>query len=293
MSERAQMATTLYPDWTGPRTALPNWVVSYGLSKRPVIVQRVYASAFHWKQAEIDGLSNIAPMLVRFNRSPSEIRRQIGGEYWKRIHHDTLKANVDKLVLMMVLGWSLDEAMLFPSNIKKRANYYIKASKSAMLLASRLHARGGDFMQFYIMANDINRMGGTLDQTWGRKRTKAEHDALVMKRVMASTNNTPWAKAWFYDVGPYSFSLLKSESELVIEGATQRHCVGSYAKACREGREFVLRVEGKERATCSWAKGDNAMQIQGFANTDVSKECRLAAKEARLAFLESLKGTTK
>lgn len=283
-----KIASGLYPDWSGPSVPLPKWVERYGLSKSPVIVNRVYASTPHWQQAEADKIPNIAPILVNYNKSPRDVRRLIGGEYWGRIHHDCLNANVNRLILMMRGGWSIDDAMVFPANKKIRANRYLKCSKSAVLLASRLHARGGTFDGFYIMANDTMRMGGVLDQTWGRKRLKAEHDALAMKMAMAKTDPTPWAKAWFGDVGPYSFSLLKSATELMIEGVVQRHCAGSYAIACRAGREFVMQITGKERATCSWLKGENYMQVKGFANTNVSDECRTAAIEARKMYLADL-----
>lgn len=74
------------------------------------------------------------------------------------------------------------------------------------------------------------------------------------------------------------------KTELVIEGATQRHCVRSYARACRLGAEVVMKIDGVERATCSWRVGDSLIQVQGFANSQVSGECHKAAQAARAAF---------
>lgn len=278
------MARTLYPLWSGPRVALPEWVIRHGLVKYRPIVQRVYASADHWQQAEADGLGNIAPVLVRFNKSPSELRREVGGEAWKTIHHASLKSNVDRLVLTMIGGWSFEEAMIFPAKERKAAKSYLDLGKSVLMLACRLSRDTGDLKNQIIIARDVQRLGGQLDQSWGRKRLKREHDALVLKNIVGQSNPTPWADAWFCDVGPFSFSLLKSETELAIEGGTQRHCAGSYAKDCRAGKEVVLRVEGPERATCSWSVGDFGIQVKGFANGKVSDACVKAAKEARLAY---------
>lgn len=274
----------LYPNWQEPIVKLPGWVVWFGLSKTAPVVGRVYASAPHWQQAEADGLTNVAPVLVLFNAAPREVRREIGGEAWKRVHHGSLKSNVDLLVLRMVMGWTLEEALQFPANHHRRAKSYRGVGKSALLTACRLGRGDEDFRAQMIMARDVQRMGGELSPEWGRKRLKREHDALVMANVMRSADSTPWSRPWFHDVGDYSFSLLKSEAELVLEGACQRHCVSSYARAAKAGREVILRIEGAERATCSWRVGDSHIQVKGFANTDVTPACRSAAREARKAW---------
>lgn len=279
-----QMANTLYPDWTGPQVALPNWVFRYGLTRWRPLIQRIYAASPHWQQADADGLTNIAPVLVKFNKSPKEIKAEIGGEAWKSVHHASLKTNVDRLVLCMVGGWSFEEAMQFPAKERKRAKTFLGRSKTAVLHACRLAGETGDIFAQLTIAEDVQRMGGTLDLTWGRKRLKREHDALVMKRIMQSADPTPWAEPWFHDEGDYSFSLLKSAAELAIEGATQRHCVSSYARSCRDGKDVVLRIDGAERATCSWRRGESYMQVKGFANTSVSMACLSAAIAARKAF---------
>lgn len=282
-------SSALYPDWDALNVELPDWVVRHGLRKCNKLVGQVYASAKIWQQAKEDGIANVAPIIVKFNKSPQEIRQEIGGLYWKQIHHATTKANVDRLVLMVIGGWTLDEAMLFPIKGKTSAKMYIgNYGKTALLHACRLSAKGGDFRDQLTIAQDVQRMGGVIDPCWGRKRLKKEHDALVVKRMFDRTDSTPWAKSWFFDVGAYSFALLKSETDLAIEGATQRHCIASYASACRSGRETALRIDGAEHATCSWKKGDSQIQVKGFANSQVSAECIAAAKEARVAYLATI-----
>jgi|GEM_PF-5907428 len=263
---------------------LPSWVEMYGLRKNAALVGRVYASAPIWQQAEADGLSNISPIIVKFNRTPQDIKRRVGSEAWKMVHRSSKKTNVDRLVLCLLGGWTFEEALIFPAKERKRAKGFLRRSKSAMLLACRLAARANDLQAQLILAEDLQRMGGTLDQTWGRKRLKREHEALVMKKMMDKADPTPWAKSWFHDVGDFTFSLLKSESELMMEGALQRHCVRSYAAKCRDGKEVVLRIEGAERATASWRIGERGIQVAAFSNTEVSDDCKKAAGWARQAY---------
>ena len=284
-----QFADTLYPDWSGPRCKLPGWIERYGLSKCTPVIQRVYASSDKWQLAERDGIGNVAPVIVVFNREPKEIKQLIGAEAWKQVHHATQKANVDKLVLHFLGGWAFHEAMLFPAREKRRAKNLLHFGKSALLMACRMAAKGGSVEEWAMIARDFQRMGGEIDHGWGRKRLKREHDALAIQQAMRKASSEPWAKPWFHDVGEYSFSLLKSEAELVLEGACQRHCSGSYARSCRNGEEVVLRIEGPERATCSWRVKDKSIQVKAFANRDVSPKCRAAAKAARAAWEEMMK----
>lgn len=274
----------LYPDWAGPAVALPAWVSQYGLSRFKPLISRVYASAPKWVQADADGIANVTPIIVRYNLHPHQIKEQIGGEYWKRIHHAKLKTNLDRMVMMMVAGWSLDEAMLFPEKEQKRGLWLTKAEKGPALLACNLAEKRGELLEFLTMATDLRRMGGVIDPGWGRKRLKREHDAAAIKMMMERSDPTPWAKPWFCDVGAYSFRLLTSEAELAIEGITQRHCCRSYAKDCRTGKEVVMQIEGPERATCSWRPGLADIQVKLFANNAPSKETVMAARAARANF---------
>lgn len=280
------VADHLYPDWTGPAVALPPWVSQYGLLRFKPLVSRVYASGPKWLQAQADGIPNVAPIIVRYNLHPHEIKALIGGEHWKRIHHAKLKTNVDRMVLMMVAGWSLDDAMLFPESERKRGVWLTKAEKGPALLACKLAEKPGELLEFLSIATDLRRMGGTIDLDWGRKRLKREHDAMAIKVMMERSDPTPWAKPWFCDVGAYSFRLLTSETELAIEGITQRHCCRSYARACRSGREVVMQIEGPQRATCSWVKGQPDIQVKLFANGAASPETVMAARAARANFTE-------
>lgn len=282
------MTDNLYPDWAGQHFAIPAWFTRYGLCKFSRMKAELFQSAKKLQQLDADGLSNLAPIIVLYGANPSDIRAKIGGEKWKILHKSTQRANVDRLVLCRIAGWTIEEALTFPVKSSRRAKYFVNYPKSALLAACRLGGERGDLVEQLIISQDIVRMGGTVDPSWGRKRTKREHDALVMQSAISKSNPEPWAKAWFFDLAGYSFALLKSETELAIEGAVQRHCVRSYAAACRSGKEFVLQITGEERATCSWRRGEAHLQVKGFANLAVTPQCVAAARAARKAYEKAL-----
>jgi len=281
---------SLYADWDGKPITLPNWAIRAGVRKFPQAVRRIYAAAPHITQAEADGIANVAPVLALLNACPKQARVLLGGEAWKEVHRATVTANANRFVFGILGGWSIQEIMAMPAINKPKAKTLLSShGKTVIQMAGRLATKGRDFYEFLGMARDVQRMGGSLDLSWGRKRLRREHDALVMASAVRWASPTPWAEPWFRDVGPWTFTLLKSELELTIEGGIQRHCVGSYARACRDGKEFVLSIQGPERATCSWATGGSQIQVKGRFNSDVSEACVLAAKEARLAYLAHLR----
>lgn len=276
---------TLYPDWDGENRQPPEWIEKFGLSKCIPLVSNALQSKEYLDQAEQDGLHHLTPIITLFKAEPAQIKKQVGGEIWRAFRTTTHKANVNRLVLIMLGGWTIEEALILPTNIKGHAKSLLGRSKTAILLASKLSTTDQQFKEHLTLCEDVQRMNGILEKTWGKKRLKREHDALVIKRMTNASDPTPWDKPWFFDCDGYTFSLLKSETELAIEGARQRHCVRSYAHACRNGLEIVVSIQGRERATASWRViGSETPQIKGFANSNVSKDLILATVEARQAF---------
>jgi len=273
------MANALFPAFEVNAFKMPQWFIGHGLHKYKPLVTMLRASWPHWAEADADGLTNLAPIIVIFNAAPADIRKQVRGHVWREMRTASTKANANRMVLRLIGGWSLEEAMEWPVHEKRHATKLLKtATKSSLLIACRHTERGQKLIDNYRMALDFGRLGGTVDPSWGRKRLKREHDALVMKRALASSNPEPWAKAWYYDIDGYTFTLLKSELELALEGISQRHCCRSYAQDCRSGVETVFSIMGPERATVSWNSRFSDLQVKGFANAAVKQETRRAAQ---------------
>lgn len=282
----------LYPDWDG-HGLLPGWVARFGLTRYRPLLSRIRAASDHIRQAELDGIGHVGPVLAGFNASPAQVRAEIGGRDWKAVHHGKISHNVNRLWLRWVAGWTWAEAMEWPTHRNHPASAWAeRTTKSALLVAARCARDGDDFIELATLARDVVRMGGDVETDRGRKHLRRQHDALIVRRAIAGTDATPWADPWEFETDGYRFSLLKSALDLAMEGARQRHCVASYAHACRAGAEAVLRIEGRERATCSFnldRKNRMPIQVKGFANRNVSADCRAAARAARAAYLDHLK----
>lgn len=278
--------SALFPAFEMNAFRMPQWFIGHGLHNYKPLVTMLRASWQHWAEADADGLTNLSPIIMMFNAPPPEIKKQVGGHIWHKMRTASTKANVNRMVLRLVGGWSLEEAMEWPVHERRHAKTLIKsATKSGLLLACRHTQPGQKLMDNYRMALDFARLGGTIDPTWGRKRLKREHDALAMQQALKSSDPTPWAKPWHCDIDGYAFTLLKSEAELAMEGISQRHCCRSYAQACRNGTETVFSIMGPERATVSWNSRLNELQVKAFANGFVRQETRRAASRCVSQYL--------
>ncbi|MEL6646983.1 MAG: hypothetical protein AAFQ05_04650 [Pseudomonadota bacterium] len=222
-----------------------------------------------------------------YNAPPAEIKKTVGGHNWHKLRTSSTKANVNRMVLRLVGGWSFEEAMEWPAHERRHAKSFLKFSTKSVLLIACRHTQPGErLLDNYRLAEDFVRLGGTIYLTWGRKRLKREHDALAVKRALDSSDPTPWANPWYFDIGGYTFTLLESEAELAIEGASQRHCCRSYAQACRYGTETAFSIIGPERATMSWNSRLDALQVKSFANGPVSSKTKTAASRCVSEYLK-------
>ncbi|WP_428516309.1 hypothetical protein [Roseovarius sp.] len=285
--KQIEKASVLYPDWTGPAVDIPGWAKTYQRC-RPILM-RIYASAPHWQQAEKDGIKHVSPILVAFCASPAEVKAQVGAGLWKQVHHAKLTSNKHRLTLMLRMGWSFEQSLIWPTRRRFDPWKYRSYGNAKLHQAARLAGDGGDVVEWLMLLRDCARMGVQIDPSWGRKRLRREHDAAALEAVLKNADPTPWAKSWFIDVDGYSFSLLTSEVALATEGATMSDCVRGYAPYCRSGVEVVLSIQGPERATCSWRRGDPALQVKGRFNRSVSLKCVRAAESARTAYEEVLR----
>ena len=283
--------SALFPAFEMNAFKMPQWFIGHGLHNYKPLVTMLRASWEHWAEADADGLSHLSPMILMFNAPPPEIKRRVGGHTWHKMRTASIKANVNRMVLRLVGGWSLEEAMEWPTHERRHAKSLIKSgAKSELLLACRHTQPGQKLMDNYRMALDFARLGGTIDPAWGRKRLKQEHDALALQQALKSSDPTPWAKAWHCDIDGYSFRLLKSEAELAMEGVAQRHCCRSYAKDCRKGIETVFSVMGPERATMSWNRRFSELQVKSFANGFAKQDTKRAAERCVERYFNELLG---
>jgi hypothetical protein len=121
-------------------------------------------------------------------------------------------------------------------------------------------------------------------------RIRREHDRAAAERIKTKYSDKSFAEAWSAVVDGFTFTRLTSPLEIGLEGASQHHCVGSYAHEAKRGKYQVFRIEGPERATLGlfqrgpkfWAVD----QVYGACNQVVSEKCRDAAYKVAKAISE-------
>ena len=147
-------------------------------------------------------------------------------------------------------------------------------------------AEPGKFLQTAMLYRDTVKLGGCPDSKWSLHRLKREYDLLSVNAAIENASARPWATPFETSDGPYQFTRLISDRDLVREGKLQRHCIATYREAARDGACVVMKCTGAERATMRFSQGD-VHEINGFGNGPVSAECSGAAMVVRREFEEA------
>ena len=127
------------------------------------------------------------------------------------------------------------------------------------------------------------RMGGAADPAWSLRRLREEHDRLAREHARRSADPKPFAVPWRCEIDGFAFTRLVSAADFAEEGAIMRHCIASYARDAKSGRETAFRIEGPERASVSFATSGH-VEIRGRLNARVTEPCRRAAMKAWATF---------
>ena len=263
----------------------PPWADRAGLSRRTRLSKDWPLASEYAKVAVDDGISQVVPFIAFFARPPEAIRNIIGKGAWKKVHASPLNDNIVRVDLMTSPDqFTVPEAMGIVPNLLETARSILFCGKRAVLYSCSKQVSPREASDFARLWHDCERMGVGLNPLWSPSRLKREHDAAAMAKMLEKADPKPWAPFWQYEEDGYLFTLLRSEADFAMEGITQRHCVRSYVSYARSGKEVVLRIEGRERGTCSWNKRHPAIQVKGHRNSDLSPAAQMAAAKAREAY---------
>lgn len=238
-------------------------------------------------EAERDGLNHLIPAIVAFGKSPSEVRKETGPATWRRIAHNSRTRNRKILQIaarphqLENLAANFITLLDFPSGVLPGVH---DPSSLDYAIAARVCERK-TFMGLeaaYHTVVDARRMiGDAFNPRWSMARIRREHDRATAERIKTKYSDKPFTDAWSMEVDGFTFTLLITPLDIGLEGASQHHCVGSYASEAQRGKYRVFKIEGAERATLGlWRRGpfDWAVdQVYGPCNQVVSDKCRAAA----------------
>lgn len=236
------------------------------------------------RQAQMDGIEQVAPICVAFGMPPDMVRAKIGKGLWKRVHASKLNHNVHRGHLKLTTRLDFETIMAIPTGALNEAHGMIKRrDEQAFAVAVQMAKTRADLRRILHIVADCQRMGVQINPQWSERRLNEEHDMQARAWAKRTASPTPWADPWSCEINGYSFTRLVSDADYAEEGQIMRHCVASYASAGRSGRETTFRIEGAHRATVSFGRGGH-IEIKGKFNSPVPATCLVAAKGAWDAF---------
>lgn len=240
-------------------------------------------------EAERDGLFNLIPVIITHGSSPQEIRAKIGRGAWRRVANNAVSRNL--LIMNAVLRFSeaaRDYAFVrlleMPSGVIRGIEREIGDTET---IAARItpRKRFEEFRQTLHLVRDTQRMllPAEFNTQWGYVRMQHEHEVATRALMQNRYSNKAFAEPWSYRDVDFSAVLLISQADIATEGATQHHCVVSYARSAAMLEYAVFRIEGKERATVG-IKDGVVDQVYGSCNAQVSNECTSFARDVAIAY---------
>jgi hypothetical protein len=270
---------------------MPHWFTTLGYYKHRQIGNLVKAQLDRIHRAQLDGIENVAPVLVALRCDPAEAKRRVGKSVWRRVHHSPMHRNVTRARIMMKTMIRLPDLVEFPdgalAEVERKAKIY---SEAAVILAGRIARNRTEFREAVMLAHDLARMKGTGDPRWSLRRLREEHDRRAMEWAREKADPAPWREPFTTTQDGYTFTMLNSGADFSAEGSVMRHCVASYREDAKQGRYIIMRIEGPERATVRFGGHPVRVQeVKGRFNAAVSEACRRACAKVCAEHIESVR----
>lgn len=275
-------ATPLLPD--APVWREPQWLHDAGFRKKGDLYRWMMRSAPLIRQAEADGIPQVAPILAAYRLPPAEVRAIIGAGLWRRVHHGDVIDNAWRARIKLTTKLPFATIMDIPRGaFREVAGMVAHRGETAVTVAARIACNRNQMREAVMLVRDTVRMGGEVSPAWSLRRLREEHDRLAREHARRRADPTPFAEPWRCEIDGFTFTRLVSAADFTEEGAVMRHCIAGYARDAKAGRETAFRIEGPERASVSFATRGH-VEIRGRLNSKVTEPCRRAAMKAWATF---------
>lgn len=232
-------------------------------------------------EAERDGLLHLIPIIITFGEPPQKIKRRVGQGVWRRAAANSLTRNclLMNAVRRRRAEMELDDAFARLLEVPSGVIRAIQLGDEEEFIAARLthKKRIEDYTETLHLVRDTMRMlGRQFNPNWSLTRVIIEHNAAVRESYSRKYSNKRFADECLIERAGFTARLLTSKLEIATEGATQHHCVGSYAGMAAGGSYAVFQIDGKERATAGLQSNKGTWrvdQVYAACNRTVSQEC--------------------
>lgn len=251
----------------------PNWMFCGPLSKASRLL---YRNSILVRQAEKDGIPQVAPILAVFGSDPHALRQRFGKSAWRKLHHSELRHNVLRAAIKVHTRIPFEAIFEIPEAALREAIGMVKANGDAAVTEAIRFAKNRSQMRESVMlVKDFTRMGGEINPKWSLNRLRKEHDMKARQWALRWSSPEPFAPAFSREIDGFIFTRMVSLADFAAEGCAMHHCIASYGNRAKHGRETAFRIEGRERASVSFSS--IAMELRGPCNRAVSRACREAA----------------
>jgi hypothetical protein len=267
----------------------PRWLTTLGYREHRQIGRLVRSQLGRIHRAQLDGIENVAPILVAMRCDPAEAKKRVGKSVWRRVHHSPLGRNVTRARILMKTSIRLPDLIEFPdgalAEVESKCRNF---SEAAVTFAGRIARNRTEFREAVMLAHDAMRMGAEIDARWSLRRLREEHDRRAAQWAREKSDPTPWREPFSTTQDGYTFTMLNSGADFATEGAVMRHCVTSYREDARAGKYIIMKIEGLERATVRF--GGHPVRVQEVKarfNGAVSEPCKRACAKVCATHIES------
>lgn len=289
MTIQPQIASSLFPDWTEP--AQPDWIKGVSGGERYALLNRWSYMVGPIRQAEMDGLPQLGPIIAVMGQRPEKIRAKLGRAVWRKIHHASLATNGAR----SVLWWRWQDRLDWADLVEIRSCHLRKINRAcrrpswrdgAWYAGRMASASAGEWRRVIEMYEHSQLMGVRVNPRWSLARLQKEHDAAARRAAVACYSPTRWAAPYRFEADGFQFERLISDRDLGMEGYAMRHCVAGFARQAKSGKLLIFRIMGAQRATVSLTAAGHVHDLKRYANGPVSLDCKQAVQKLIKAVME-------
>ena len=133
--------------------------------------------------------------------------------------------------------------------------------------------------QFPIFPKDMKKYHDLILPVYNREQIYRKERQLTEKQERYTTSVYDKAIKYNYSDNDYSIKACEKLVELVVEGSTLHHCVGSYVDSVSEGREYILFLRKNSEPdtpyfTVDLTPDNHVRQIRGKCNCNITKDIK-------------------
>jgi hypothetical protein len=238
---------------------------------KPQALNRLRRVADKLDQVKKDGIYNVAPLVYASERSPQELKAELGKGLWKKLHKNSFSRN--KLLSFASIR-DKDAHEDIPSSLLHLLNSrnFPVGKDTILYIKDKLKGSWTNKDRCKMVANlheDTKRLSRILNRemskNWSVDRLKEEHDRMIQlynnqNRIREQARQSrdlddpieyednPMKS---YEKNEYTAIRLNSIREYHKEGQDMEHCVGFYGNQAAEGTYicYQIRKDGEHYST--------------------------------------------